>query len=406
MTYQSQLLNASFRDAIFYVKSERQDQGGRRIILHPYPNSDTQYVEDLGKLPKTFSLTAFTAGPDWLSQAKTLETELGKEGDGLLTLPHYGSFKAYPLPYDSNASQNEIGRINFNLSFAVGTKQIAPQVAQNRPEDIYQYGDNTRQVLSSDFNANWIVPKKKEAVVTAKEDIANQLKAVNFTTTSVLKDAKKITDIIKILTRSVAVAISDPLVFAQLLFTEFASTDGLYQALSLEANKTRDAVISFVNLSNFNRQVSLWPATTKERIDRNINKSLFYETVSTAALVTAYEQAANIDYNTVRSVQQIRHDIEATAQNQTISNNAVKQSFLDLRLATLDVLAQKEQQAYKVINISKQNGLSSFLQTYELYADELLDEDALREKSTNLRNLNPLLSSSFLTGDVEIFQTL
>ena len=60
--YTEYLLDASFKGVPFYVDSERQNQGGRRIVIHPIPNCEYQYIEDLGPIPWSFSIDAYVIG--------------------------------------------------------------------------------------------------------------------------------------------------------------------------------------------------------------------------------------------------------------------------------------------------------------------------------------------------------
>jgi prophage DNA circulation protein len=48
---------ASFKGVEFHYQDSTID-GGRKTVTHEYPDSRIRYVEDLGQLEKTFSITA------------------------------------------------------------------------------------------------------------------------------------------------------------------------------------------------------------------------------------------------------------------------------------------------------------------------------------------------------------
>ena len=53
---------ASFRGVPFLVDVD-EGTAGRRLVIHEFPLRDSAYLEDLGRLPRTFRLTAFVIDP-------------------------------------------------------------------------------------------------------------------------------------------------------------------------------------------------------------------------------------------------------------------------------------------------------------------------------------------------------
>jgi len=95
----------------------------------------------------------------------------------------------------------------------------------------------------------------------------------------------------------------------------------------------------------------------------------------------------------------------AAAKNMLeISDSGTRQAFMLLRIATLEVLKNKEQEAYKIVEITKNNGLSALSQAYELYAESFLSEDDLTLRRDKLRALNPYKASFDMSGIIRVFQ--
>ena len=56
---------ASFRNISFYVPSH-EAAGGRRTVVHEFPNSDIPYAQDMGGKAKRFRIEARIYGEDYI----------------------------------------------------------------------------------------------------------------------------------------------------------------------------------------------------------------------------------------------------------------------------------------------------------------------------------------------------
>lgn len=64
--------------------------GGRKTIVHKFPNSDNQIVEDLGKQTREHRIRAIIAGPNFRIKRTALLFMLERGGIGLLVHPYFG----------------------------------------------------------------------------------------------------------------------------------------------------------------------------------------------------------------------------------------------------------------------------------------------------------------------------
>jgi len=89
MTWREELQPASFRGVPFEVEG---DSGtfGRRTQVHEYPQRDKPWTEDLGRATRSFEITAFLIGDDYLQRRDALLAALETEGSGALVHPWYG----------------------------------------------------------------------------------------------------------------------------------------------------------------------------------------------------------------------------------------------------------------------------------------------------------------------------
>lgn len=84
-----QLLPATFRGVPFEVTSGSL-KGGRRTVVHEYPQRDNPYVEDLGRATRQVTIEAFVVGDDYIDRGTALLAEIEKPGSGTLIHPWLG----------------------------------------------------------------------------------------------------------------------------------------------------------------------------------------------------------------------------------------------------------------------------------------------------------------------------
>ena len=87
------------------------------------------------------------------------------------------------------------------------------------------------------------------------------------------------------------------------------------------------------------------------------------------------------------------------------SEDNARQAIENVRLASLNVLEQKEQEIYVLAQTKIVSPTSSFVLGYSLYAEEFTNDVELSDRSILLRKLNPELPAVSLDGEATIFRT-
>lgn len=423
------LLPASFKSVAFYVRSEVLTEGGRRIVLHDYPNSSERFVEDLGELPPKFTVTAFISGPNFLNLSDQLELKLKEKGAGDLVLPNFGKLKAFALPYRKDASQISVGEIRFELSFVVGKAISGPARAPVTVEKVYSTGDTARDAINNALENKWTEPTKANNALAAQYDLKQITAAVQKLNTSLknVSSVNKIVDYIDLNTptivrdtitlknavgdlwQTVSVGLSNGAGLSDiLLLTQFGS------ALSLSLSDIRSASTSATATSE-STNIPLWNETTSARIIRNDNRLALCNHARLSALTIAYEQAADTTYSNDAQLDEVRKTLEE--QHQRLmrddtddvdflqSQPAVRFAIEDLRLAALEVLDQKDQTIFDLTTINANVPIPAYVLAYNLYAEEFETSDEITERTTLIRNLNPDQPSDKMVGDLMVLQT-
>lgn len=440
--YTRRLAQASWRGVVFSVRSEDLPSGGRKTALHDFPNSDERFVEDLGQIPQRFTVTAFVHGLDWIERAGALEKALRTAGPGRLVLPTFGAWTVWALPYSKSASQTSVGEIEFQLEFAASraVAGIAEQVAT--AETVFAKGDIARSSIVTAFTKFFKAPLSALGITASLSDITSAANQA-FSTVSTLMNASSLGELTSALRSLVGDAgglLNEPFQMALEFFGIDDDAPGLWQIIS-EGMDTFDSIGALLNFatsfgnnlaliqSDFDSgstvspvfsdpqtpqvpNISLWAPTTADRDDQNLARTTIVESNRLAALICAYEQAANADYQTIDQIQTIRTELEDTfaemmrmdAQdvNSVPAQREVRAAMDDLRISALAVLDQKAQSAWLTAEILRAGPLSAPSLTYLLYAESITND--LDSRTTQVRQLNQQVSAVEMSGDLTVLR--
>ena len=86
------------------------------------------------------------------------------------------------------------------------------------------------------------------------------------------------------------------------------------------------------------------------------------------------------------------------------SDPKVRNALLKVRLAALDVMGQRIQNAYFTTTVNRRAPTSAFVLTYQLYAEEFKTSEEVLSKTAEIRNLNPTLPVDRMVGDLTVLQ--
>lgn len=132
MSWRDDIRPASFRGVPFGVYADDKE-GGRRTVVHEFPQREEVYVEDMGAATTRFTVQAFVLGPDYMSRRDELERVLSEPGPGTLIHPWYGEITVSPFaPYKVKHAAQDGGMCVFALSFALDAAPSSPASGVDR----------------------------------------------------------------------------------------------------------------------------------------------------------------------------------------------------------------------------------------------------------------------------------
>lgn len=436
--YGIQNLQASFRGVPFGIRNESITETGNRLILHEYPNSKIRYVENIGQIPPKFSVEAFVYGNDWKQKATQLEHALQQSGKGRLILPVLGSFLVYALPYSVNSSQRSVGEIRFSLAFAAGTISLAPITSTATIQRVFDNADYTRIALEKELITKYSKPISVPNILTAQYDTLSFIEKFKDTLSKITSESQDIVNAAEDISRNIAKYTNDITSLSNQLFSVVKTPLSFFQAISTALARSASSVRQLVNLTKFGSDLTLsltaikrsfisilpgetnttkipyWPSTTAERIKRNNNRKVIVESARCGALIAAYEQAALANYLTKEQVQENRKLIEDAYKTFVLDQSDDKDSIRtttdvrdtlgELRTSSLAILAQKEQQAYSIIELELLSPIPVTVLAYKLYAEQFTSANDLDTMTELIRNLNTNQPSTAFFRTVEVLQ--
>lgn len=123
-----QLQPGSWRGCGFVLDSG-DTAAGRRVAIHEYPYRDDAWAEDLGKLPRRFTIQAFIVGDDVYQQRDAMLRACEEAGTGTLVHPTLGSIQCVLLEFGC-ADRRERGRVvELQFTFIVAGDVLYPSTA-------------------------------------------------------------------------------------------------------------------------------------------------------------------------------------------------------------------------------------------------------------------------------------
>lgn len=127
-TWSQQLQPGSWR-GVGFVLDAGETHAGRRVAIHEYPYRDDAWAEDLGKLPRRFSITAFLTGDTVYQQRDAMLAACEKSGVGTLVHPTLGSIQCVLLEF-AFADRRERGRyVEIQFSFILSGDVTYPSTS-------------------------------------------------------------------------------------------------------------------------------------------------------------------------------------------------------------------------------------------------------------------------------------
>lgn len=387
------LFPASYKGAEFLINSAAI-KGGRKDVLHSFPQSDKQNIEDLGLLPRNFTLPAIINEPDYINKRDTLLRALEEGGAGVLIHPSFGRIEnIFARSFTGNEDFTRLGDTTFTIVFDVSDTDGLPTQASTGVSEVSQNSDIVNRGIEIDigsifsvtnsFPRNFLSAQLQQLRII--DTLLNNVRSLTATPVQINSFNAKVVDY----NSNINSLITEPTELAAVMSSVFLDIPGLYT----EPKEQVTVLSQFFVFGDDDEPIN---QTTAGRIERKRNQDIINDSVKGFSLTQSYVSAAQINFSTVEEIEDTANILETGFQS-VKSAGALSTETLgnleDLRTITQRLFDEQKLTANQIINVNTQK-LPSRVIAYQYYGESDL--------GNNIALLNNSINVSGISGDIDI----
>lgn len=400
-----ELYPASFR-GVFWYATRAVTGGGRKTATKSIIDSNRQIIEDLGKQSRAFTvngvvsarrtndgqvLTTYVQARDELLEA------LEQEGTGVLVHPFLGRvLDVACLNFSLDESLGSLGESPISITFGISDSDGVPVEEETSISAVTSARDAAVTALESDVDDLWSVTtafvENVPDAISKVNDFVEDLRSATNPLTKVAGEIDSFSKELSDLSGNVAALVLDPADLSDAISSAITSA----KALVATPGAVFDAMRRLFDYGDADEAFDL---NTAARIERRGNRDLINSLVQGTALSEAYAAAAELDYPTVRDIDETQDILEA--QYQKLLASGVLEADAEDALATVRVqltnyLNDKRATAPRIVEI-RVHSIPARVLAYSLYGSS--------ELGTTIAELNEVDDASFMDGVVEVLSS-
>jgi prophage DNA circulation protein len=369
--------------------------GGRKNAITQFPGRDHNFIEDLGGLPRSFSMDIIvsdTAGQNYFGYRDRLLSALENKGLGVLEHPFYGRIDnvfctTYSLSENFSDFGLSVATVNFEISRSLGIPVRAGSAVSILQRGTLSLLDSVKASIAGNFSVNLGFLGNFSAATSKINSITDTVRAAtDFISdgTANIAEINKLIEGVEAKTNALAlnpVALGDAIT-------------GLISGVVGHSGGVDSTIEVVRGLFDFGAADAPIPPVTVGRIERKKNNDILNAAVNDLALGFAYETTAQIDFITVDEIEAASSELET--QYKTVQGGADQESndvLTDMRSETQAFFNDERLTARQIITVET-NRISTRLLSYQYYADSSEGE------RLGLINQNP--DVNFISGEVKV----
>jgi hypothetical protein len=173
----SQLYPGSYNGVSFLIE-DSNICGGRKTVVHEFPNQDNRYVEDLGLMNETIRIKASIPTAVYFSNRDALKNALETPNYGTLIHPFYGIRICAVESYDINEDTGNLGHVCINMTFKVAQPLNFPAGGSLSSSSVYIAVGNLFAARDSFYQLAYPATPKFGRSITHVSDAFRRFSAV------------------------------------------------------------------------------------------------------------------------------------------------------------------------------------------------------------------------------------
>lgn len=395
MTDEAKVIDGRYKGVKIRIDSASLS-GGRKHAVHSFPNRDTNFIEDLGALPRSYQLEIIvsdTQGQDYFSYRDSLLSALGSIGTGILEHPIYGRIdNVFCTTFSLSENFTEFGRSVISASFEVSLNRGIPQQTNTSLSQLVAGNAAVISAVNADIVGRFTISNKYKDNFQAGIDKITDMVTAFTDSTSFIGDAASDIDLINEAIGDLSANINSLIVAPQNLADEIGS---LFDVIDGATGSTESTAKTMEKLFGFGDDDNSITQNTAGKIERADNNAVLNSAINSQALGYAYTNTAQTEFDTVAEIDTVANDLDD--QYQSVMNSDagqdVKDALTDLRTVVQGFFDKQRLTASQVITIFTPT-TSTRLLSFQYYGDS--------SRGEALGILNNEADVSFISGDVEI----
>ena len=396
MSILDKLETASFREIPFLVPDETSARGGRKKVVHEFINSDRRAVEDQGAYQDVYRIKGIITDSDgqYFERRNALINALKRPDAGILSHPFFGKISVIPDKYALRQSFSELGRADFDITFYRAEEKVEPL-----PDAFTEFNVEAAQetvvecsgrVIVDAFKVSRKYPFNFTASVNTLDKIAAAFDSATRTFQRQLNEIDAFSQSLRNFRNSI-------LRLVQLPNQLVASLNNLFDSALDLAATPEEAFLTLEKFFPFGDDDPFIPQTTFERIEKLRNRTLLNQYIQVGALALAYNQAADIDFFTIREIDVYAGKLNAQYDKvyPNLTNNHLASELANLRTIANEFLDRRRLNVKRIVAFETGPTTIQAL-NYSLYGN--LDD------AERLAALNGVKDTDFVSGTLELFR--
>lgn len=402
---------AKFGDIEFLTRSIRTE-GGQKTVVHEFPGSDKRNVQDLGRAPDSFTISAIITGnrrgggreggvihgENYVEDVAAFKNLLSAGGFRDFIHPTQGTFKCKVTTFSLTEDDAEQGAAKFEFTLLTADVQAAPLATISNVSAVSRRTENVKRSLESNIEEEYIVTTSFIGNLT---DSINQINEISFefrnNATQFTPDQAELSSFIRSVEAFQDNAIrlaQTPSVLGLSLMALFDSFDQIQLTAATETTTLSQLnrvtpLAQLIRFFDFGDNDIPNKNDTAGLIQRTNNRDILRLGVQTGALAEAYREASLVDFRTVDDINEVNDVLDA--QYQKVKNEIDDPTKQELSLLRSDVRKLFDSQrlaASEVIELDLPV-LPAVVQSHNLYGadalnrvDELIEVNGTIDTST------------------------
>lgn len=397
------LFPASYRGAEWLVSGSGID-GGRKDAKKSIANSDRQLIEDLGLMPRSFTLDGVIAArrnnagsiiKPYLQARQELLAALEAGEVGVLIHPFDGRIENVACrTFSLNESMNDLGEGQITIAFEISDTDGVPVASADVLSAVAAKNDEvTRAFKAAITDAYRVTATSTGSFINQIAKLISFKNAVAQATSPIAAVSTRINEFNNLLGNfqseitSLIVAPADLSVAIENIFSDI---NGLYT--------TADGTITaFGNLFDFGDLDIRLEKDTWDRAERQRNTDLINYSVQSSALGYSYLAAAQVSYRTVEEIEDAANRLEVQYQklaNAEDMTDKILQAVAEARTTAQLFFDDQQLVARRIISIDT-NPISVRQLAFQYYGESILGQD--------IGDLNQFVDPTLVQGIVRVF---